>query len=322
MKADRLMSIVMLLTEKKLMSATQLANMLEVSPRTIYRDIDTLSMAGIPIYTTTGKYGGVGILDSYKIDKQLLNVHEISTLLIGLNSLNKVLPNQSLINTKIKIKNLIDQQHHQEINDLNHQIKIDPSPWNGSNSITEVFSNLQDAQKQLRRVRFTYSDKMGTSTQREVEPYQLLFKGSHWYLQAYCIDRRDFRTFMLQRMSNVELLEATYTLREIPMGEKPFQDDQVTLVKLCVNERLLNKLQSQYGKNFTHTQTHQGHIVQIPLPLNEVGYRYILGFGDDCECLEPLELREMMMKMVKNLHTLYKISTQNENENRHDSDAF
>lgn len=309
MKADRLMSIVMLLIEKKMMSASQLANTLEVSQRTIYRDIDTLSMAGIPIYTTTGKHGGVGILDTYKVDKQLLNIHDISTLLIGLNSLNKVLPNQSLINTTLKIRNLIDEQHNKEINSINDQIKIDPSPWNRTSNITEAFDLIQDAQKQQRRIKFAYNDKSGTRTQREVEPIQLMFKGSHWYLKAYCLERSDFRTFMLQRMSDIELMTQTFTLREIPVewsNEQQFQDEQVVLVKLSVSERILSSLISQYGKACVLTKNSHDYTVQIPLPLNEVGYRYLLSFGDECECLEPIEARDKVIEMVEKLHQLYK----------------
>lgn len=307
MKADRLLSIITLLTEQDLISAKRLSEILEVSQRTIYRDIDTLSMAGIPIFTTTGVNGGIGILDSYKVDKQLFNVNDIATLLLGIKSINKVLPEQSLINTSVKIENLIDVTHRSKLESMNQQIVIDPSAWGGNKDILRSFKQIQTSLYEHKVITFTYTDRLGVDTQRAVEAHRLIFKSSRWYFEGYCKERGDVRIFMLQRMSRVEVSEETYILRKTTtkINDIQFQDEEITTATLRVNSNILHLFIAQYGKACVITKHNHAAIIQIPFLLNDWGYRYILSFGEDCECLEPLELREAIIEKIGKMKMKY-----------------
>lgn len=308
MKADRLLSMITLLTEHKLLSATRLAEMLEVSPRTIYRDVETLSMAGFPIYTTTGKYGGIGILDSYKIDKQLLNVFDIKALLLGLHSIDNIIPNQSTRSTSLKITNLIAQQHQNEIHEQQEQIKIDPSSWQKSTTLTQDFELLQAAIQNKQVIRFFYIDRMGNPTNREIEPYTLLFKSSHWYLQGFCLQKQENRLFKLERMREIELLSRTFLLRgdKEKNPELTFQDEQCIQVTLRIQEEILHRILLLYGEECILSKQENGYMIQIPLQDNAWGIQYILGLGAACECLEPVSLRQKIIQMLDQMQAQYK----------------
>ena len=107
MKTDRLVSIIMLLVDKKRVGARELADLFEVSPRTIYRDIDAINMAGIPVYSTPGVGGGFEIMQEYKIDKKVFSTADLSALLMGLSSLSGMMRGEELVHAFAKVKSFI-----------------------------------------------------------------------------------------------------------------------------------------------------------------------------------------------------------------------
>lgn len=307
MRADRLLSIVMILMEKKQISASALSKMLEVSTRTIYRDIETLSMAGIPIYTTTGVKGGIGILESYKVDKQLLNLNDITALLIGLNSIDRVYSNKTLTDLNLKIRNLLNEKHYDQLETRIKQIRIDHSEKSTSN-LTELFEDIKQAMDQKVLMEFTYKDRLGAVTNRKVEPYRLLYKNKEWYLQAFCKDRLDYRNFKLNRMSEIKLMNETYTDRELPLDtldHMEFKDEEIQQVILRVTDKKIDSFLSQYGQQCILSVNQNLYTIQIPMSINEWACHYILSFGDECECVEPLELRNAIVTTIHKLKDKY-----------------
>ena len=132
MKIDRLVSIIMVLLDKERIGAHELANMFEVSPRTIYRDIDTINMAGIPIRSISGVGGGFEIMKEYKIDKSVFSTADLSAILMGLSSLSDMMRGNELINALAKVKSFIPADKANEIELKANQICIDLSPWMGT----------------------------------------------------------------------------------------------------------------------------------------------------------------------------------------------
>ena len=115
MKIDRIISIIMVLLERKQVSATKLAEMFEVTPRTIYRDVETISKAGIPIYACTGVNGGISIMEEYKIEKKLFTISDITALLIGLGSIHSTMSSEEVQNTIAKVKGIIPEDQVRDI---------------------------------------------------------------------------------------------------------------------------------------------------------------------------------------------------------------
>lgn len=214
MKIDRLLSIIMVLIEQNKISASKLAEMFEVTPRTIYRDIETIQAAGVPIVTYTGTNGGIGILENYKIDKKFFTKEDMITIMTGLGSISSSVTNSGLNKVLTKLQSLIPEDHTQEIKLKSGQVVIDLTTWSGNKKLQANLIKIKEALNQRRYLIFKYLDGNGKSTERKVEPYQLLWKEEKWYINSYCTMRNDFRLFKLSRISYLKVLDETFSLRE------------------------------------------------------------------------------------------------------------
>jgi len=131
-KIDRLVSIIMLLLDKKRMGAQELADMFEVSPRTIYRDMDVINLAGIPVSSTPGAGGGFEIMQNYKIDKKVFSTADLSAILMGLSGLSGMIRGDELVSALAKVKSFIPAERAKDLELITFQIYLDLSPWTGN----------------------------------------------------------------------------------------------------------------------------------------------------------------------------------------------
>lgn len=145
MKVDRLVSIIMILLDKKRLGAQELADMFEVSPRTIYRDIDAINMAGIPVRSIPGVGGGFEIMQEYKIDNKVFSTNDLSALLMGLSSLSDMVRGDELIHTLAKVKSFIPADRVKDIELKVNQISIDLNPWMESSNIQPYLDIIKSA---------------------------------------------------------------------------------------------------------------------------------------------------------------------------------
>lgn len=308
MKIDRLISIVMILLEYKKISATKLAEMFEVTPRTIYRDIETLNQAGIPIISYPGINGGVGIMEEYKIHKKLFTTSDVATLLMGLGSISTTMSNDEIINTLAKVKGLIPPEHIRDIELKSNQITIDLAPWIGNKNLQPNLEKIKTALNDNKLLTFNYSDRNNKKTIRKVEPYRLVLKESNWYLQGYCVSRQDFRIFKLSRIGELEVLEETFTPRElddIVLGAWENIENRISSIKLLVHESLRDRITDLCGEKNIEEYGDNKLLVNFPFVDDDLGYRLLLSFGDKCECLEPANVREELMRRIENMLKIY-----------------
>ena len=123
MKVDRLVSIIMILLDKERIGAQELAEKFEVSPRTIYRDIDSINLAGIPIRSTSGVGGGFEIMENYKVDRKVFSTTDLSAILMGLSSLSNMGHGEELANALAKVKSFVPADRAKDI-ELKWAIRI------------------------------------------------------------------------------------------------------------------------------------------------------------------------------------------------------
>jgi predicted DNA-binding transcriptional regulator YafY len=215
MKMERLLAIIMLLLNRKQINAKELAEYFEVSQRTIYRDIDTINQAGIPIVSYMGAEGGFGIIENYKINKNFLDDYEISSLITALRNLNNTVNNKKISLTLEKLESMRPQKGMNCNNSNTIPINIDYNNWNSNNADKDKLKSLNKAIYEKRRIRFDYINTRGEYTHRVVEPLSLLLKDFSWYLHGYCRSREDYRLFKVKRMRAVHITEDIFT-REAP----------------------------------------------------------------------------------------------------------
>lgn len=308
MKIDRLVSIVTVLLDKKRISAQELADSFEVSPRTIYRDIDAISRAGIPVYSAPGVGGGFEIMQEYKLDKKVFSADELSAILMGLSSLAGMVRGEELVNALAKVKSFIPADREKEIALKADQICIDLSPWMSNGNIQPYIETIRTALQEHKLLSFEYIAHHGKNTARTIEPYQLVLKSSRWYVQGYCRERKDFRLFRLSRMANLQIQEETFLPRAY---QKPVLDfsqrwqEMQTKIKIRVHRSVMDRVLDHCGyENFT-ADGGEYYIVDFPFIENEYHYDILLSFGSRCECLEPLHIRAEMKRRARSVAAVY-----------------
>lgn len=314
MKIDRLISIIMLLLERNKISAAKLAKMFDVTPRTIYRDIETINLAGIPIVTYPGVNGGIGIMEEYKIEKKLFTISDITSLLIGLGSIHSTITTEEILNTTAKIKGLIPPDQIIDIELKSNQIAIDHTPWIGNRKLNVNLDEIRTALYENRLISFKYSAQNGIKSERKVEPYRLVLKDSNWYLQGYCTTRKDFRTFKLSRITSLEISEDTFVARNFDYKALEMSSDikkKSILVKLLIDESLKDMMTDFCGEENITPSANGKLIASFPFTEDDYSYGMILRLGDKCKCLEPENVRLELIRRVENLLNIYKNDEKN-----------
>ena len=308
MKIDRLVSMIMILLDKERIGAQELADMFEVSPRTIYRDIDSINMAGIPVRSTPGVGGGFEIMPDYKLDRKVFSTADLSAILMGLSSLSNMIRGDELVNALAKVKSFIPAGTAKDIELRTNQICIDFSPWMGNRNIQPFFDLIKTAMQENRLLTFGYIAHHGNITTRTAEPYQLILKGSHWYLQAYCLKRNDFRLFRLSRLSNLELEEETFIPRDYQRPALDFAEMLETMqtkIKLRIHESILDRVLDYCAYDDFEPDGEAYYIVHFPFIENDYYYNILFSFGNQCECLEPLHVRAEMKRRIHDIAAIY-----------------
>lgn len=189
MSVSRQFKLVHLLLERGRMTAGELAEQLEVSPRTVLRDVDALSAAGVPVYTTQGSGGGVALMDGYALDRAALTGEERQQLLAALAAL----PGQEGEGALARLSALFGQRE-------GDWLRVHLTRWGPPGQDDETFRLLREAILERRALRFAYDSSRGETLPRHVLPARLVFMGQAWYLQAFDLDLEDYRAFRLTRI--------------------------------------------------------------------------------------------------------------------------
>ncbi len=308
MKVDRLVSIIMVLLEKERIGARELADMFEVSPRTIYRDIDAINMAGIPVRGASGVGGGFEIMPEYKVDRKVFSASDLSAILMGLSGLSGMLRGDELANALAKVKSFIPADKAKDIELRASQIFIDLNPWMDSRDLQPYLEIIKTALQESRLLSFEYVNRRGEKSARTAEPYQLMLKNGHWYWQGYCYTKNDFRLFKLSRTSHLQIREQCFTPRERQKPQLDFADAAASMqteIKLRIHRAVMDRVLDYCPFEHFSPDGSEHFIVRFPFIENEYHYDILLSFGDKCECLEPPHIRAQMKQRIHSIAALY-----------------
>jgi predicted DNA-binding transcriptional regulator YafY len=308
MKIDRLVSIIMILLDKRRISAQELADRFEVSPRTIYRDIDTIDMAGIPIRSTSGVGGGFEIMPEYKLDKKVFSSAELSAILMGLSSLSTMIRGDELVHALAKVGSFVPAERAKDIELRRNQVHIDLSPWMGNRNVQAYLEATRIALQERRLLTFDYADRYGNTSARTAEPHQLVLKSNHWYVYGYCRTRKDFRLFRLSRMSNLQTLEDGFEPRDFDMPQLDATEvlsAKQTRIKIRVHGSVLERVLDHCSYEDVLPDGDEHYIVSFPFIDNEFYFGVLFSLGDKCECLEPPQVRAEMERRIRDMAAIY-----------------
>lgn len=295
---NRLFQIVYLLIEKQQMTARELADIFEVSERTIYRDIDKLSLAGIPIYTNKGKNGGISILPDYILNKAVLTTEEKNKILESLNALSEV--SLTIDDDAIsKLRSFFGTQYQD-------WIEIEFSSWGNSSEDALTFEKIKNAIHEHVYLEIVYSGNREGMVKRKVKPIKLCFKDQAWYLYAYCCLRNDYRFFKLKRISQIDVLESCFEPEIVGrvLQQKSYSNSEdKTLVVLEIEQKMAFRA---YEELNDIEVTERGTLL-CKAEVSDIDWlvSYVLSYGSDIHVLEPLELREKVKHEINKMKELY-----------------
>lgn len=305
LKIDRLLSIIIYLLNHQKVKAQELADRFEVSLRTIYRDLDAIGQAGIPIVTFQGGAGGVAIMDGFKLDKSVLSRDEILSIITGLKGINSI---SSDMRTRLLIDKFSGISTESSSISAGQELVIDLSPWNKYDQLGIMIDEIKMAIHNRQNLDFLYITGQNI-TRRRVEPHVIVFKQSNWYLYAFCLLRQDFRLFKLKRIYELSLSDQIFTPREFSLDKINWDDEpqylQLEPVVVVFDPVLKYAVRDIFGPD-NYEILDDGRIkVSFPGQGNDWLYGFLLSFGDKAEVLSPVEVRKSIKTMALNILAIY-----------------
>lgn len=308
MRIDRMLAIVVMLLNRERITARELAEKFEVSIRTIYRDLEAINQAGVPIVSYPGNDGGFGIMNNYKIDRQLLTFNDMLAILSALKNVNTTLADWEIDAAIEKISSLVPKERNDELELRYEQLVIDVSPWGFRDEDKTKLKAIYRAIAANKLLRFDYRNLKGEKNLRVIEPMTLLFKGYAWYLLGYCRLREDFRSFKLSRITELTVLDEKFerrkkSYRDFPVPGK--QNNSPIHLKLRYSPAVRPNVEEYFNPENITYQDDGWIIVNVDWPEDEWIYAHILSYGENVEVLEPMDIREKIRKRAAKLYRLY-----------------
>ena len=270
MKIDRLIGILSVLLQNEKTTAPELARRFEVSRRTILRDIDTLNMAGIPVFATRGYGGGISVMEGYKLSKSVLSTDELQVLSPSDN------------------------------------IRVDLAGF-FKDSLSKKIELIKKAIRENRTVQFDYYYAKG-ETRREIEPYRIEFQSQAWYVFGWCLLRKDFRHFKLNRLWGLSPTERSFERRSIP-EEKDDADEGSSdrrKIQIRFDKSVRFRLIEVYGLS-GYEENENELLLSLDYSSKEYIIDWVLGFGDKAEVISPPDIRAQLGEVTKKMHEKYQI---------------
>lgn len=300
MKINRMFEIIYILLEKKKMTADELAQHFEVSKRTILRDIEALSMAGIPIYTTKGKGGGISLLDNYVLDKSVISQEEQNQILFALQSL-AVTKQLAAPEALSKLQTLFG---HADTS----WIEVDFSRWGKIESDKQKFETSKNAILSETTISFLYSNSYGETSSKKIYPLKLLFKSQSWYIQGYCLKKKDYRIYKINRMNEITLLDQhfsrlQYRVPESNSTEVPFKAP--LQIELLFSKEVAYRAYDEFHTNQIQKQADGSLLVVAELPEDYWLYSYLMSLGASVKVLSPIHVQDTLLAKIAEIKNNY-----------------
>lgn len=298
MKNSRVFEILYLLLERRAVTAGELASRLEVSERTIYRDIDALSAAGIPVFTQQGQGGGIRLMDQFVLDKALLSQSQQDEILFALQAILAT-GGLSERDTLARLTALFRREG-------SGWLEVNFTDWGSGAAERENFVLIKKAVLERRPLTFTYYSSAGEKSRRTVEPARLAFKGGCWYLTAFCRTRQDWRLFRLVRMEDLTLEEGNCPPRCPPEWlEAPVETGREVKLRLRFAPSAAWRVRDYFHPRQIVPEPDGYLRVDCAFPEDQWLLSFLLSFGSQMEVLSPARWRGILAEEWKKSLAIY-----------------
>lgn len=302
MKIERMLTIIVILLNRNRVTATELAEKFEVSVRTIYRDIETINLAGIPIISHSGNNGGFSIYENYKLNHQVLTINNLSSLLSVLKDINMTVDDIELESSIEKLQNIVPENKLDELKIQSEQIIIDIHPYGDSESQRALVKTIRQAITENRLLTINYKNYNSIVSTREIEPMSLIFKNYTWYLFAYCLLKKDFRLFRISRIGDYQIEKQVFERRDKSYHEiTALENEQVNMIDIVLkaSPMMKSRVEDIFNEEDIEILETGELLITATMPEKEWLLSMIFSFGEEIEVLAPKSFREHIASKLK-----------------------
>ncbi len=300
MKAERLLTILTLLLARKKVSASVLSKKLEVSIRTIYRDIDALASAGIPVFATNGRDGGFELVEGFRMDGQVLETGEIQHIIEGLNGLAGVFSGPALDSVTEKFRLLLARSGRHGIPCPENRIFIELTPSHREKRIIDL---INESIKNESILSIRYNGLNSEGTDREIEPLALVFVWQSWFTWAWCRLRGDFRIFRVSRITNAAEVKKNRMAPPVDLSERPWtrewESERCERISFTAGKAALGRLLEYFDEENIRERDDGSLLVSADFPLEDWFVSWIMGLPGRTTVLEPERLRSIIRERAQ-----------------------
>lgn len=298
MQESRLFRIIYYLMENGKSTAPELAEKFEVSARTIYRDVDVISSAGVPIYMTTGRNGGIQIADNFIMDRLLLSDKEKEDIITALKSVSIVDNyNKDTLSKLSAIFNIKSE----------NWLEVDFLRWGNESQDNIMFQTLKEAILLHKILRITYANSCGNLNERMICPLKLVYKAKNWYIKAFCMNKSDYRIFKLTRIIQAEKTGKTFIPMDLPQEkEKKEIKANYESVILRFPQYMAYRIYDEFEVDEIKQEDNGDFIVSTTIPVDHWLIGYLLSFSSNVHIIEPTYLKNMIRNEAKKVYELNK----------------
>ncbi len=321
MRLHRLLGIILLLDSRGIMKAKNLAQILETSERTIYRDIDILCETGIPIVSISGPNGGYSLMDGYKINSTGLESKDAVNLLLssmGVRPEKNTEMDYQLKNAIIKLENSVSKEHKEEIVKAKERFFVDSEPWWSKRIRNNNIDLIKESVLNLKKLKIYYKKFDNTVSERIIRPYGAIIKNSEWYVTAFCELKDEIRVFKCNRIENIEVINENFTINYTFDLEDFWKNSKEQFVRQVsiktYNAVYIVKVKLQEEKKQTldgfhvlsSIKTSDSWTYDIDMISFHTACNVLFPLSDKIEVLEPIELRNFLVEKCNKILNLYK----------------
>ncbi len=307
MRIDRLLAIVVILLDREMVPARELADRFSVSVRTIQRDMDSLNLAGIPVYAQTGKSGGYGIVPDYKIRNGLFSNDDFLNLLTALRGAESAFGDSRFSDSLARVRSLLPRSLREAAVERENVFCIDYSLTAGKDSaLSEKIALFESAITRRNPVTFRYTGHREEPTERTVEPMTLVLQWGAWYLFAFCRLREDFRLFRLGRIRDPRVEAARFrrrdkTYRQFLLDRPTFDNDRLIEVVFVAKPAARAMVEERHASGEIGVREDGALVVRCVQPEEERLYRYLLSYGDTISIVSPERVRDRVREIARKI---------------------
>ena len=291
MQESRLFKIIYYLMENGKSTAPELAEKLEVSIRTIYRDIDIISSVGVPIYVTTGRNGGIQIDDSFVLDRLILSDKEKEDIITALKSVSIV--DDRNCDTLSKLSAIFNTKNED-------WLEVDFSRWGNKAQDNTMFQKIKEAIISRKMLCIVYANTRGEVIERVICPLKMVYKAKNWYIKSFCMNKSNFRIFKLTRIIQARDMEKNFDPMEFPQEKKEMKVNYENVI-LRFPQRMAYRIYDEFEVDEIHQDDNGDFIICAPMPIDEWLIGYLLSFGSKVCIIEPKYLKKIVYNEAKKI---------------------